>query len=287
MTLHGSGRAHGALTVVNAIPTGRGAAIGLDLETTAEVELEPEAGPVDVHVEDAPETDPSLGEACVRTVAEDEDLELSGTVRTRSEIPIARGLKSSSVAANAIVLALLDAVDAHAEDEHVLELAVAAARRAGVTRTGALDDAAASLMGGLVVTDNDEDLLLRREPLNTHHDVVLLVPERTQPTADVGGLEDARGAAERSLELLEDGSWHEALTLNGLAVAASLDQGLDPAYRALNAGALAAGTTGTGPAVGAVCPPDAKPLIRRAFEPYTAAGASLIEASITDEGGAA
>lgn len=267
--IRGEGEAHGALTVVNAIPTGQGAALGLDLATEARVELERQGGPVEVRIEDAPEEDPALAEACVDVVAEDAGTALSGRVETTSELPIARGLKSSSVAANAIVLALLDALGEDAAPERVLRLSVDAARQAGVTVTGALDDAAASLLGGLVVTDNEEHRVLHREPLNRDHPVLLLVPRDRSYTAEAEGLEDAAPVAERALELVEADRWPEALTINGLGVAAALEQGLDPAYRALAAGAHAAGTTGTGPAVGAVCTEETTVDVRRAWEPYT------------------
>lgn len=279
----GTGRAHGALTVVNAIPTGHGAAVGLDLATEATVDVAREAGSVEVEIEDAPTEDPALAEACLAVVGEALGTELSGRVVTRSELPIAKGMKSSSVAANAIVLALLDALDETADPERVLELSVAAARRAGVTVTGALDDAAASLLGGLVVTDNRQDRVLHRQPLNTDQPVLVLVPRDTRYTADTGSLDDAIPVAERCLELARD-DWPAAMTLNGLAIAASTDQGLDPAYRALAAGALGAGLTGTGPATGAVCPDGGEVLVRRAWEPYTAQGHGILSTRLTDEG---
>lgn len=200
---------------------------------------------------------------------------------TETELPIARGLKSSSVAANAVVLAILDALDADADATTVLDLAVEAARGAGVTVTGALDDAAASLMGGLVVTDNREDRVVRREPLNKEYHVLVLVPLERAYTSEVDDLDDLRPVTERCLAHLEDDAWRRALTLNGLGVAAALRQGLDPAYRALVAGARAAGTTGTGPAVAAVCDEDTTTAIRGAWEPYQA---PILTARTTDEG---
>jgi shikimate kinase len=266
--LVGEGRSGGALTVVNAIPTGQGAAIGLDLETTAHVELTPEPGPVDVTIGDEPEADPSLAQACVEVVGERYDEELSGTVATDSDIPIARGLKSSSSAANAIVLAILDALDERQDPELVLELGLAAARQAGVTVTGALDDAAASLLGGLVVTDNREDEILRRKPLGASRPVLLLVPTSRRFTADVDDLDQARPASEHALDRLAEDDWPTALTLNGLGVAAALGSPMDPAYRALTAGAQAAGLSGTGPATGAVCSEQATAAVRGAWQPY-------------------
>lgn len=284
MTLAGSGRAHGAVTVVNAIPAGRGAAIGIDLWTEAEVQLEERSGPVALVAEGADDVDPSLAEACIALVAEHADVRLSGSVTTRSEIPIARGMKSSSVAANAIVLAAIDALGDEADVATILDLSVQAARRAGVTVTGALDDAAASLLGGLVVTDNRADEVVHREPLNTEEPVLLLVPRQRAYTAETGDLGDLRPVSERCMRLVEDDAWREALTLNGLGVAAALGQGLEPTYRALTAGAHAAGTTGTGPAVAALCEEERTTAIRHAWEPATARGASILTATTTDEG---
>ncbi len=275
--MNGTGHAHGALTVVNAIPTGHGAAIGLELETRATVDVHEEDGPLDVRIQDTPEADTSLAHACVDAVAAAHDTTLSGRVRTESQIPIARGLKSSSVAANAITLALLDALDEPRDPDTVLQLSVQAAHEAGVTVTGALDDAAASLHGGLVVTDNRKNRVLHREPLNKDHAVVCLVPSEHRPTRTVDALDQAAPAARACLDLVDQGDWPAALTLNGLAIAAALDEPTDPAYRALNAGAHAAGLTGTGPAIGALVPPDATQLIRRAWEPYTAQGTGIIE----------
>lgn len=275
--MNGTATAHGAFTVVNAIPTGQGAAIGVDLETTAEVDLEQGTGPLQVTIQDEPDADPGLARACVRVIEDAYDLTLTGTIETRSQIPIERGMKSSSVAANAIVQAILDALEQPVPPDTILELSIAAARRGEVTITGALDDAAASLLGGLVVTDNRDDEIVHRERLDADHAVVFLVPSSRRPTRTVNDLDRLAPVSRRCLDLVDRDEWHGALTLNGLGVAAALEQGNDPIYRALNAGALAAGVTGTGPAIGALVPPDATRLIRRAWEPYTAEGTSIIE----------
>ncbi len=140
-----------------------------------------------------------------------------------------------------------------------------------MTVTGALDDAAASLLGGLTLTDNREDVVEQRKPIQTDPVVLLLVPATTRYTQDTGDrLAPMAGLARRSMELARQGSWQHALTLNGLAVATCLGEPLDPAYRALGAGAMAAGTTGTGPAVAAVCHRDDAPQIREAWDRYDA-----------------
>ncbi len=282
--MKGEATAHGALTVVNAIPTNHGAAVGLELETRARVDLDHAEGPIHVTIEEDPHADPTLAKASIRAVANELDTTLSGHVHTTSQIPIARGLKSSSTAANAITLATLNALNTTLPPEDVLRLSITAARQAGVTLTGALDDAAASLHGGLVITNNAKDRVGHRERINTDDHVLCLVPpeERFTNTIHPNDLSPAKPITQRSLTLAREGAWQQALTLNGLGIQAALGQGNDPIYRALQAGAKAAGVTGTGPAIGALAPPGSQALIRRAWEPYTLEGSGIIETRLRD-----
>ena len=69
-------------------------------------------------------------------------------IKTLSNIPIAKGLKSSSVAANATALATTAALGKTLDDIEIVKLGVEAAFDAKVTVTGAFDDACASYFGG-------------------------------------------------------------------------------------------------------------------------------------------
>ncbi len=62
---------------------------------------------------------------------------------------MARGLKSSSAAANAIALATTAALERSLDDVTVVKLGVDGALDAKVTITGAFDDACASYFGGI------------------------------------------------------------------------------------------------------------------------------------------
>ena len=81
-------------------------------------------------------------------------------VKTWSNIPIAKGLKSSSAAANAVALATTAALGETQDDFRIINLGVDAAFDAKVTVTGAFDDACASYFGGVVITDNWNGKLL-------------------------------------------------------------------------------------------------------------------------------
>jgi shikimate kinase len=233
----GQATAPAAGTVLNALATGTGSAFAIDEHVTATVTLDHGAASVDGEVADHPDADTRLVEACVArtldhvtgtdTLARKAPLDASnvgGEVRTESEVPLASGLKSSSAAANATVLATLDALGvAEAVDRiDACRIGVAAAREVGVTVTGAFDDASASMLGGVTLTDNDTDSLLGRE--TRHWDVlVFLPPERAYSAdADVARCRQVASVAELVADLAHEGNFERAMTVNGLAFCAAL-----------------------------------------------------------------
>jgi shikimate kinase len=251
--MQGRATAPGAGTVLNALATGVGSAFAIDAETTATVELESDADGVAGEIADAPEADTGLIERCVELVVKRVGDGEGGTVRTDSEVPMAAGLKSSSAAANATVLATLDALDAADGIDRVeaTRLGVRAAREVGVTVTGAFDDASASMLGGVTVTDNTADELLAHE--SVAWDVLIWTPPEQAFSADADA--DACAAVAPMARLVEDlaldGRYGEAMTVNGLAFSAALGFPTDPAVEAM-AQAAGVSLSGTGPSVVAV-----------------------------------
>jgi len=250
---------HGAGTIVNAIACGKGSAFGVDLWTKARVELTDEAGVVEGRILNDPEEDTGLIRIAVRKVLEKFNFHDYGArVVTESNIPVSRGLKSSSAAANAVVLATLAALGKRMDDVEVVLLGVDAAIEAGVTVTGAFDDACASYFGGVVVTDNEKRRILRMEPFPEELRVVILVPSEKirKKGVNVKRMKAMGSLVEAALELALRGDYLRAMTLNGLAYSASLGLSPEAAVRALEVGAAAAGLSGTGPATVALVPPE-------------------------------
>jgi shikimate kinase len=240
--------AFGAVTIVNAIATGKGAAFGIDLWTKARVKLTND-GAIETRILGDDKEDTMLAERCVRGVFEHFGTdELGAKVETNSNIPIARGLKSSSVAGNAIVLATLAALHKRLKPEDILELVVNASLQAKVSVTGAFDDAAASLYGNVVVTDNMTRTVLRTFPVEDYS-VLLLVPPKKAYTADAD-LRQIKTVA-KQVELAHEqalaGKYWDAMTLNGLIYSHVLKLPADVIVESLAAGALAAGISGKGP----------------------------------------
>jgi shikimate kinase len=240
--------AFGAVTIVNAIATGKGAAFGIDLWTKARVKLTND-GAIETRILDDDKENTMLAERCVRGVFEHFGTSKVGArVETNSNIPIARGLKSSSVAGNAIVLATLAALHKRLKPDDILELVVNASLQAKVSVTGAFDDAAASLYGNVVVTDNMTRTVLRTFPVEDHT-VLLLVPPRKAYTADAD-LRQIKTVA-KQVEIAHEqalaGKYWDAMTLNGLIYSHVLKLPADVIVESLAAGALAAGISGKGP----------------------------------------
>ncbi|AXG06645.1 shikimate kinase [Haloplanus rubicundus] len=254
--MYGEAVALGAGTVLNALATGVGSAFAIDAETTARVELD-DSGTVEGAIAGAPDGDTRLIRRCVERVVDRFGDGQGGHVRTESDVPMAAGLKSSSAAANATVLATLSALDVSVGDDAELDreaacrIGVAAARDAGVTVTGAFDDASASMLGGVTVTDNAADDLLAREAVDWDA-LVWTPPARAfSADADVARCERVAPMADLVAELALDGRYGEAMTVNGLAFSAALGFPTDPAVEAMPH-ADGVSLSGTGPSVVAV-----------------------------------
>jgi len=279
--MHGRASAPAAGTVINALATGRGAAFAIDRETTATVELDDEDN-VTGDITGEPEADTRLIERCVElTVAKYGDGE-GAQVKTESEVPMAAGLKSSSAAANATVLATLDALGVPIDDgegltsdgstaavsrEDAARLGVRAAREVGITVTGAFDDASASMLGGVTVTDNTSDELLARETVDWA--VAIWTPDERafSADADIARCERVAPIVEVATDLALAGEYERAMTVNGLAFCAALDFPTEPAIAALaHVGGVS--LSGTGPSYVAVGERSGVTKVQEAWDEY-------------------
>ncbi|MEM1922431.1 MAG: shikimate kinase [Nitrososphaerota archaeon] len=274
MARRGVGEAHGAVSIINAISTGFGAALGVDFHTRAVAE--PDESGVTVLVNKDRIGDDSLVKEVVSTISELAGVKgLGFRVVTESDIPVAVGLKSSSSAAVAAGLAVLDALGEVIEADRFLAGIAEASQRSGVSITGALDDAAACMLGGVVITDNYARRILLRKEVAEDLSVAILVPERKTYTREFRKelLTPIKELVSEAFRIAERGDYWRAMTLNGLLHAAALNINPQPILDALRAGALGAGVSGTGPAIAAVAP---SPLIKPVREALSMHGSQVV-----------
>jgi shikimate kinase len=264
--------AHGASTIVNAIALGKGAAFGVDLWTKAEVKLTNDPGNISAEIISDPKESTILVKKVAEQVLKRFNLEKSfgAKIKTKSNIPIARGLKSSSAAANATALATTAALGKRLKDLEIIKIGVEAAFEAEVTVTGAFDDACASYFGGAVLTDNLKCEIIKQIPMPNDLTVIFHVPPQKAYTinTEVNRLQTVKPLVELAFEkALESKIW-EALTLNGLIYSSASRLNPTIAIDALAAGAIAAGLCGKGPAITTIVPNDKIDQVKAALQAY-------------------
>jgi shikimate kinase len=120
-----------------------------------------------------------------------------------------------------------------------------------VTVTGAFDDASASMLGGVTVTDNSGDELLAHEAVTW--DVLVWTPDERAYTADadVSRCERVAPVADMVRDAALSGDYARAMTVNGFAFCAALGFPAEPVVEALP-DAAGASLSGTGPSFTAV-----------------------------------
>ncbi|MHA1862112.1 MAG: shikimate kinase [Candidatus Ranarchaeia archaeon] len=244
---------HGAITIVNAIPSGKGGACGLDLPVEATVLLTRN----NIFTVNGKIKRDHPASVTARLMLEHHHFRLGAAINIKSRIPIAKGLKSSSAIQVATAMAVVNALDEKVPDQiKFLNLLVKAARIAGVTVTGGLDDLAACMLGGLVLTDNLNDRLLLHYNVK-EYPVILIVPEKSIFTSNV--------RFQRSSIIIKlFNKIHEiahqdpflALTLNGLLYMDLTGLDSKPIRTLLRLPVIAAGLTGKGPCIAIVCEED-------------------------------
>ncbi len=276
----GRAACRGAATIVNAIPTGTGAAFGITLEADAEVTLLDEGRGI-TYV--GPEEGSGLVGGCVGAVLKRAGQGGRGArVRVESDIPISRGLKSSSAVSNAVVLAATRATGVRMEDLDIVLTAVGESMAAGVTITGAFDDAAACYFGGAVVTDNRQRRILMTGRVDPSLSVVIHVPDRRISKASVKELDfsSARPDIDMAVKHALAGEYAKAIELNSRACSRVLGLSEEVAELARKSGAVASGISGTGPATVALVRRQDEARLLRALE--ARADGEVLRAAVND-----
>ena len=255
MTILGKGTANGGISVLHAAGLGRGCSVGIELQCEARL-VEGASSPSSDHL--------GLLDAVMQIWVE------SGYPRfdtagweIDSQIPIGQGLKSSAAVACAAFRALGQASWTGLSDYEVVDMTVEAQRRSGCSITGSMDDAWATLSDGWKLVDPSvpsKESVLMEGDLEGGLEVLIGLRGPRANTTDLIDFESQSKLFERALASLSNGSVLSAISTNGMAISAAMadDESLRLCNSLIVRGALAAGVSGSGPAVAAICHADSE-----------------------------
>ena len=255
----GAARSYGALTITNALPTGIGCAVGIELPVDARVSLSTQGPRKAPTLRVAAGQRTRLVELSLRAGLSTYFPETNAvaTLSLRSKVPVRRGLKSSSAVSTAILRATARAAGTEPSSLELGRLSAEVSRRAGVSATGALDDALAGLTPGFVVTDNLLGEVLRRSEVDPSWAALLYIPSRPHPPSPRlrTAFSKEHRAGELSVRAALEGDWARAMELNSELVERTMGYSYrDIRHRLLSHGALASGVSGLGPTLATIAP---------------------------------
>jgi shikimate kinase len=238
---------HGAISIVNAVATGYGSAMGISLNVKVEIISKKGSGLI---------FQKGGGSLMIKKIIYDvlQSKYINNNqllININSEVPSGMGLKSSSAVSNAVALACISLTNKEISDEFVLNSAIDASLYAKTTITGAYDDSTACYYGGFVTTDNYKRKIWKRENSPTDISAVIFLPNNKK-RGDVTRLKLLSDIYLEAFQLAYSGQYWKAMTLNGVLTSALLSNSYTITRMCLENGALAASISGNGPAIAAV-----------------------------------
>lgn len=254
---------HGAISIVNAIATWKGATLGIDSKVEAVMRVSDGHG-ISVGTENKNLSSRLISKVIELSVPKRELEKNKIELSVDSEIPTGYGLKSSSAISTVVSLACHKIFKTRYTDQNVLDAGIDASLATKVSMTGAFDDACACYFGGIVVTDNKLRKIIKMQKTPTDVGVVIFIP-KSRKRGNIKKLRNLSGVFERAWNFAREGEYWSAMVLNGLATSHILNSDPKIILRLVENGALGASVSGNGPAVAAVAKKNNISNIRKVF----------------------
>jgi len=263
---------HGAISIVNAIATGKGATLGISLKTKAIVKTTSGTG---VFIESKNKTISSrlINKVIQKIVPKNELQRTKIRINLESEIPTGYGLKSSSAISSAVALACAKLFRPKWNNSQILISGVDASIESKVSITGAYDDACGCYYGGFVVTDNYKRKIIKSEKGTRNLVAIIFVP-RSRKRGNVKNLKNLKSVFVQAWDLARNSDYWNAMILNGLATSTILNSDPKIITDLIEKGALGASVSGNGPAITAVSIKENASSVRKVFS--NLAGTTII-----------
>ena len=254
---------HGAISLVNAIATQKGATLGIELKVDATIETSSGRG-ISIQSENKNLSSRLINKTIEKIVSK-KDLEENKIVITLdSEIPTGYGLKSSSAISSAVALACSKIFKPRLTDKQILLAGVDASIESKVSITGAYDDACSCYYGGFNVTDNFKKIRIHSEKAPTNLIAIIFIP-KNRKRGNLKNLKILSHVFENAWELAKKSDYWSAMNINGLATAATLNSDSKIIVDALEKGAYGVSVSGNGPSIAAITKKENEINIKKIF----------------------
>lgn len=254
---------HGAVSIVNAIATKKGATLGIELKVEAIVETSPGKG-INIQSENKSLSSRLINSTVEKIVPKKELEKNKISITLNSEIPLGYGLKSSSAISSAVALACAKIFNPKATDQQILLAGVDASIESKVSITGAYDDACSCYYGGFNITDNEKKKRIHYEKIPTNLIAVIFLP-KNRKRGNLKNLKTLSTVFENAWELAKNSKYWDAMNINGLATATLLNSDTKIIASLLEKGAIGASISGNGPSIAAITKKENEANIKKVF----------------------
>ena len=254
---------HGAISIVNAIATGKGATLGISKKVNVEIETTTGNGIV-IEIQNKPMKSRLINNVIQKIIQKNELSKIKVKISLNSEIPTGYGLKSSSAISTAVAMASAKLFKPKMNDFEILSAGVDASIETKISLTGAYDDACACYYGGFVVTDNHKKKIVHSEKCLNRVSAVIFIP-KSRKRGNVRKLRLSSSTFEQAWNLAKKSDYWNAMILNGLATSPVLSSEPKIIPKLIENGALGASVSGNGPSIAAIVRNDSISKIKRVF----------------------
>ncbi len=241
---------HGAISLVNAIATGKGATLGISTKAESTVSITDGTGII-LTSKNRPMTSRLIQQVIKKIVPKHQLEKFKLHVNLETDIPVGYGLKSSSAISSSVALACSKIFKPNLSDSKIILTGVDASIETKVSLTGAYDDACGCFYGGFNVTDNYKRKLILRKNAPKDLNAIIFIPNKRK-RGKVKQLKDFAVIFEEAWMLAKNSDFWNAMILNGFTASTILKSEPKIISDMIRKGALGASVSGNGPAFAVV-----------------------------------
>ena len=257
---------HSAISIVNAIATGKGATLGISKNVSVEIETSHGEG-ITVEIGKKQMKSRLINRVIGKIVPKNTLSKTKLRILVDSEIPTGYGLKSSSAISTAVAMGCAKLFKPDMSDFEILRAGVDASIETKVSLTGAYDDACACYFGGFIVTDNYKRKIIHSKKCQNNISAIIFIP-KSRKRGNVKKLKILSDVFEQAWNLAKKSDYWNAMILNGFATSAILNSNPKIISKLIENGALGASISGNGPSIAAITKNETIPKIKKVFSSF-------------------